>query len=229
MGTMTSPISFKGRVEGVCALAKGAVWRTGWGGNIRTTVYEDGDRARVRVEMLPDTRDDVLVHVTDEVTAKFRREVMAAAKKLFLVPVGFGRDGFVVRARTEAESQKAQEIFRLETDARSDAHEEASIYPEPNSKLSSQRGFVPRTPRDWTASSHVEQCAGIVEALNVLRLALEPKIGSVEAQNKASGVVVRIAAASPRNDVRERAAQRLRELGRENDAGEIDRLQQPKG
>jgi len=224
MATATLPAIFKTRVEGVCAFAKRATWRAGWGGTIRTAVVDDGEVATVRVDMLGDPREDRPLPVPPEAVATFGSAVKLAAKTMGLVLVSLAPDGFVVRARTQADRDQEAETRKLVARARWDAHDEATFHAAPNSKLASQRGLVEEAPRrDWRTATHAEQCAGIAEALDVLRLALEPLVGTVEGQSKAARVVVKIAAASPRREVREKAAQRLRELGRTEDADEIDR------
>jgi hypothetical protein len=229
MATMTAPASFKTRVEGVCAFAKRATWRAGWGGTIRTSVVDDGEVATVRVDMLGDPREDHPLPVPPEAVAAFGSAVKLAAKTMGLVLVSLAPDGFVVRARTKADREREAETRKLVARARWDAHDEATIHAAPNSKLASQRGAEEPPRRDWRTATHAEQCAGIAEALDVLRLALEPLIGTAEGQAKAASAVVRIAAASPSREVREKAALRLRELGRAEDAGEIDRPYKPRG
>lgn len=219
---MTSPALFKDRAERVCAFAKRATWRAGFGGSIRTVVTLEGEQARVAVDLLDDTTPDPPQCVGDDVVAKFVESVKLAAKTMGLVLVSIDRAGFVVRARTDADRKNDEEAHRLILRARRDAHDEATIHAAPNSKLVSQRGAEDPPRRNWRTSSHAEQCAGIAEALEVLRLALEPRVGTVEGQSKAADLVVRIAMASSRREVRQRAATRLRELGRNDEAESLD-------
>lgn len=226
---MTTPATFQNRVDGVCAFAKRATWRAGWGGSIRTSVDCDGEQARVKVELLDDTLPDPPQRVGEDVVAKFAESVKLAAKTMGLVLVSIDRESFTVRARTQADRDQEIAARKLISKAKQDAHEEATIHAAPNSKLPSQRRTEEPPPRNWRASSHAEQCAGIAEALEVLRLALEPRVGTVEAQSKAVDVVVKIAMCSPRREVRQRAAQRLRELGRNYEANDLDNPDRARG
>jgi len=220
---MTAPANFfETRVHGVAAFASATVWRAGWGGSIRTVPTIDGDRATVSVELLDDTTPDPPERVSDEVRARFAEGVRLAAKTMGLVLVEITATSYTLRCRTQEDRDQERQDRALVELAKRAAHDEATPRAVSTAKLRSLRSDDVEVPRDWTAFSHLEQCAGIAEALDVLRLALEPGIGTAEGQTLAAQTVVRIARSSPRRDVRLRAAQRLRELGRVQEAEQLD-------
>lgn len=219
MADVTLPAFFEDRVHGVGAFASRAVWRAGWGGSIRTTPTIDGDAATVRFELLDDPRTGE--RVNDEVRARFASAVKLAATTMGLILVEIGAASFTLRCRTQEDRDQERRDRALVTEARRAAHYEATPRAVDTTKLRALRVDDDEPPRDWTAFSHLEQCAGIAEALDVLRLALEPGIGTAQGQALAAQTVARIARSSPRPEVRVKAALRLRELGRVQEAEQL--------
>jgi len=217
---VTLPATFETRVAGVCAFACRAVWRAGWGGSIRTVPTCDGERATVRFELLDDPRTGD--RADDEVRARFASAVKLAATTMGLVLVEIGDTSFVLRARNQEDRDQERRDRALVTEARRAAHYEATPRAMSTAKLRALRTYDDEPARDWRAFSHLEQCAGIAEALDVLRLSLEPGIGTAQGQALAAQTVARIAGSSPRKDVRTKAALRLRELGRVQEAAQLE-------